>query len=640
MIIATAGHVDHGKTLLIKALTGVDTDRLPEEKARGLTIDLGFAYHEVDGSEVLGFVDVPGHERFIRNMLAGVAGIDFALLIVAADDGPMPQTREHLAILNFLGIGHGAVALTKTDRVDADRLAEVENQIVSLLAPTSLKGSPVFPVSALSGDGVDALRDHLETTARATANRTVRGHFRLAVDRSFTIDGAGLIATGTVFSGAVRIGDQLIVSPSGLAVRVRGIHAQNRAAEIGRAGQRCALNISGADIRKSQIHRGDWLLAAPAHAPTDRLDARIEVSADEAKALRHWTSAHLHVGADDVTCRIAVLEGRGIAPGDSALVQLVLDAPIGALRGDRLILRDQSARRTIAGGAVIDPFSPKRGRAKPDRLAVLAGMAQASPEAALAALLETCTTGVDLGPFAVAWNLTADEAGALYQSIDFEHLTMASGDWGLAPHHWQELCTSVRGIVDQAHADTPHLLGVSDEDIARRLPHRYALEIVRAALQALLKDGELKRQGPIFHRPGHQAQPTAEDLALWARVEPLLTAGGRRPPRVRELAEALDHDLAALESFLGRAVLLGWLFKVAANRYYPPAAVRELAGLVEKLAGADDDGMVTAARYKDASGIGRNVTVNVLEFFNKVGLTQRTGNNHRLIRTTEDIFGA
>jgi len=638
MIIATAGHVDHGKTLLIKALTGVDTDRLPEEKARGLTIDLGFAYHDPGDGEVLGFVDVPGHERFIRNMLAGVAGIDFALLIVAADDGPMPQTREHLAILNFLGIRQGAVALTKIDRVDANRLSDVENQIAGLLAPTTLDAAPVFPVSAMTGDGVEALRDHLETAAREMADRSTAGNFRLAVDRSFSVTGAGLIATGTVFSGQVNVGDHLVVSPSGLEVRVRGIHAQNRSAERGLAGQRCALNITGADLRKSHIHRGDWLLAAAAHSPTDRLDARIEVAASEAKALRHWTPAHLHLGADDVTCRIAVLEGGAIAPGESGLVQLVLDAAIGALRGDRLILRDQSARRTIAGGVVIDPFSPKRGRAKPERLAHLGAMALPDADQALATLLRHHAAGVDLGPFTTAWNLTDAEIAALYVRAEFKLLKSAASVWGLATDHWQALTRAILGVVDVAHAETPNLLGPSEDDISRALPLRYDRDVLRAALQALLAATELARQGPIFHRPGHKAQPDDADLALWARVEPLLVAGGRRPPRVRELAEALGVELAALEPFLGRAALFGWIYKVAANRYYPPGAARELARLVEELAAQSDDATISATQYKDLSGIGRNVSINVLEFFNKIGFTQRLGDKHRIIQPLEDIF--
>ncbi|MBT7758081.1 MAG: selenocysteine-specific translation elongation factor, partial [Rhodospirillaceae bacterium] len=367
MIIATAGHVDHGKTTLVRALTGVDTDRLPEEKKRGLTIDIGFAYQDIGGDgdtgagigtgTVMGFVDVPGHERFVKNMLAGVASIDFALLVVAADDGVMPQTVEHLAILGLLGIKQGAVAITKIDRVDPDRIEAVAEEIEAILAPTFLAGCPLFPVSGEIGTGMAALQQHLEAAARGHAERAVQGNFRLSIDRAFTVPGAGLIVTGAVFSGQVAVGDRLILASQdraeGIEARVRGLRALDREAEVGRAGQRCAINIAGADLHQSVVSRGDWLLAAPIFLPVRKFDARVRVLDSEAKPLAHWTPVHLHLAAADITGRIAVLGERRIMPGEDALAQLVLDAPIGALFGDRFILRDQSAQRTLAGGVVI-----------------------------------------------------------------------------------------------------------------------------------------------------------------------------------------------------------------------------------------------------------------------------------------------
>jgi len=268
VIIATAGHVDHGKTALIKALTGVDTDRLPEEKARGLSIDLGFAYVNLEGGRVLGFIDVPGHERFIRNMLAGVTGIDFALLVIAADDGVMPQTEEHLAILDLLGVTNGAAVVTKTDCVGSERVAEVAGQAGDLLAGTGLAGRAVLTLSAMTGEGVAELRAHLEDAAKTLAPRLAGGNFRLAVDRRFTVAGAGLVVTGTVFSGKVKRGDMLVLSPQGIDVRVRAIHAERQESETASAGQRAALNITGADLKKITLGRGDWVLAAAAHGPS------------------------------------------------------------------------------------------------------------------------------------------------------------------------------------------------------------------------------------------------------------------------------------------------------------------------------------------------------------------------------------
>ncbi len=322
MIIGTAGHIDHGKSALVLALTGTDPDRWEEEKARGITLDLGYAYTTCDDGTRLGFVDVPGHERLVHNMLAGATGIDFVLLVIAADDGPMPQTREHLEIIDLLGLGRGAVALTKLDLVDAERLAEVQAQVTGLLDGTSLAGAPVFPVSSVSGTGLDALRAHLTAQAALTRSRDGRGRFRLAVDRAFVLKGAGVVVTGTAHSGSVALDDHLVLSPRGLEVRVRGIHAQNAAVERGWAGQRCALNLTGPRFEKDSVSRGDWLVAPELHSPTDRLDVELRVARHAGRPLQHWTPVHVHLGAARVTGRVAVLEGEALDPGTTGLVQL------------------------------------------------------------------------------------------------------------------------------------------------------------------------------------------------------------------------------------------------------------------------------------------------------------------------------
>src|SRR2546427_610484 len=306
MIIGTAGHIDHGKTALIKALTGIDADRLKEEKARGITIDLGYAFYPLPHGAVLGFIDVPGHERFVHNMLAGATGIDFVLLVVAADDGVMPQTREHMEIIELLGVKRGAVALTKIDRVES--------------APVAASPPP-----AGAADGC----------------------FRLAVDRCFTLSGSGTVVTGTVFSGSVGVGDHLLVSPPGWEVRVRSIHAQNRAAERGVAGQRCALSLVG--VEKKDIARGDWVLETAVHGPTARFDASLKLPPSAARALRHWTPVHVHLGAAEAMGRVSLLQATGIEPGGSGRAQIVLDRPIGALRGYRFIFSDHDAQQTMQG---------------------------------------------------------------------------------------------------------------------------------------------------------------------------------------------------------------------------------------------------------------------------------------------------
>jgi len=638
MIIATAGHIDHGKTRLVHALTGVDADRLPEEKARGLTIDLGFAYSTLANGQRLGFVDVPGHEKFIRNMLAGVTGIDFALLVVAADDGPMPQTREHLAILDLIGVERGAVALSKTDRVNADRVAEVAEDLRVLLAPTTLRDAALFPVSAETGEGIDELQAHLGEAASGRAQRAAGGNFRLAVDRCFTVAGAGVVVTGTVFSGKVETGDQLLLSPMGLPVRVRGIHAQNLTAAAGRAGERVALNLAGAELDKSLVRRGDWVLAAPAHGPTRKLDAEIRVLPNEARPLANWTPVHVHLGAADVTGRVAVLEQRSVAPGETALTQLVLDQEIGAAHGDRLVLRDQTAQRTVAGGRVLDTAPPLRGRARPERLVQLRALRGAEPTSALAALLEAAPNGIALGPFRRAQNLTPEEAASVEAALDMTAVGSGEETLGLADRHWRDLLELLVEGLERWHERQPESLGPSLLELRRALSRSVPMPLFQAGVEALIAAGRVRRRGGFLHLPSHQARPSEAEARLWARVRPILESNGLRPPRVREIAEELKLDLKELEAFLTRAQQLGLALKVTRNRSFLPETLRGLAEIAETLSAQASDGLFEARDFRDRSDIGRNLTIEVLEYFDRVGFTRRLQEGRRALRSAAEAF--
>jgi selenocysteine-specific elongation factor len=694
MIIGTAGHIDHGKTALVKALTGVDADRLAEEKARGITIDLGYAYTPLSDGGMLGFVDVPGHERFIHNMLAGTLGIDFALLVVAADDGPMPQTVEHLQILELIGITRGAVALTKCDRVDGERIAEVSGQVRQMLIGSSLAGLSLFPVSSVSGTGVADLRAHLESAASQVSQRSARGHFRLAVDRCFTVAGAGTVVTGTVFSGWVGVGDRLVASPSGLPVRVRGIHAQNRPSEYGIAGQRCALNL--ADVDRSEVQRGDWIVAPDLHRPTLRLDLRLRLLASEPKPLKHWTPVHAHIGAFHALARIALLQEHALEPGGSALAQLVLDRPTVAVHGDRLILRDASASRTIGGGRVLDAAPPARGRRSPRRLSILAAWEQDDPPAVLHALLEASPNGVDLQAYAANSNLTAKELEEVIgvsgrergqpnaveirnplplgegrvraeapdvsmsslQARDAPALTPTPLPRGeglnsttlrgqpapvlaikvvetgapiaFAPRHWERLGTAVIEALQREHETTPDSLGLNAEQL--RLRTAPALE--RAAFSQML--GDLRaaercvRDGSWWHLPGHRIVLTEQDEDLWNRLAPILSEHAFQPPRVRDLARAEALDETTVRQLLIRAVRTGRVYRVAHDHYFERAAVSRLAEIVRELAGEAPDRTVSAARFRDRIGTGRKLAIHILEFFDRIGFTRRLGDSHRL----------
>ncbi len=620
MIVATAGHVDHGKTSLVKALTGIDADRLPEEKKRGMTIDLGFAYLPL-ASRVVGFVDVPGHERFVHNMLCGVPGIDFALLVVAADDGPMPQTREHLAILDLLGVARGAVALTKVDRVAPGRVDEVAAETGALLAATSLAGSPVFPLSSVSGAGVAALKAHLETCARDTQLRDTRGNFRMSVDRCFTIAGAGLVVTGTAVSGEIALGDEVSALLAGARARVRSMHAHDAPVNSGRAGQRLALNLAGIEGKKP-VARGDWIVRGDVPPPARRLDARLRVV--DARALAHWTPVHVHLGAAHVLGRVAVLEGTAIAPGESARVQLVLEQPIGALRGDGVVVRDQSSRRTLGGGAVIDVFPPPRGRAKPARLAWLAAMEIDDDAAALGALLGQAVAGVDLARFKANRNLRGDEQFAQVP------MQVAAG-LGFAPHAWRALKTAALQVLAAWHAHSPESAGLPEERIVEspRLPRAVAT----ALAEELAAEGAIVRDGAGVRLAGHRAQLGGADAALWQSVLPVLEKNALRPPTLAELASTLKTDVKKLDAMLSNAARQHLVLRVSKTRFFLPAAVRRLEEFAR--AEAQAGGAITAAAFRDRSGIGRNVAIEVLEYFDRIKFTRRVGDTHVLLRQSD-----
>ena len=639
MIIATAGHVDHGKTLLIKALTGVDTDRLPEEKKRNLTIDLGFAYLPLDGAETVGFIDVPGHERFIRNMLCGVTGIDFVLLIVAADDGPMPQTEEHLAILDLLGVTRGAVALTKIDRVPPERVDDALEEIEILLAGTALEGIAVFPVSAITGSGVPELKSHLVEAARATPPRPADGNFRLAVDRSFEVVGAGLVVTGTAFSGAIATGETARVLGAGMDVRIRGIHAQNAQAPAGRAGQRCALNLAGTALRKDRIARGDWIVTGNVPPAVRKIDMRLSVLDTEKRSLAHWTPIHAHIGASETTGRVAVLGRNAITPGDAALAQLVLDEPVGAVRGDGLIIRDQSARRTIGGGRVIDVYPPTRGRARPERLEFLEIMDSGDHAAALEGLLEAASNGLNLDRFAAARNLTADEMVSLEAAIRMVTITTEAGKLGFSETGWGRVREAVTERLAAWHQRSPDTVGPGDNRILIDTGIRLPADAATAISARLARDGNVVREGMGVRLPSHRPRLKGNDVRDWERVRTILRAAGLRPPPLSDIVHDMGGDSRKVESLLVRTVRHGLVVRISKNRFFLPETLRQLGAIAEEIAAGDERGMVSAAAFRDASDIGRNLTIEVLEFFDKIKFTRRVGNAHEVIRPVADAFG-
>jgi len=641
VILATAGHIDHGKTALVQALTGVNADRLPEEQRRGLTIDLGFAYTTLPGGTEIGFVDVPGHERFLPNMLAGVLSIDRVLLVVAADDGPRPQTLEHLDILELIGVAELTGVVTKVDRVERSRTAAVVAELGELLAAAGFAESPIFPVSSRSGEGVAALTRHLEESARIAQRKRAAapasGLFRMPIDRAFTLPGIGLVVTGTVAAGSVRTGERLTISPRGIAVRVRGLHSQNRPAETVVAGERCAVNIAGSFPDGGEPGRGDWILAPERHAPVRRLDLRVRVSRYAEAPLRDGLPVHLHLGTADVVGRVALLAGRSLAPGEAGYVQIDFAEPIGALYGDRAVLRDHRARHTLAGGRVVDPFPPRRGRRLSARLAVLEAAAETNSMQALTRLLEVGGL-VDLPHFALVRNLAPAELDALAEAGGFLRVGPAHAGIALTPDRLAALCAEIIAALAAYHAAHPDALGPTQPALLALLRPSAPEAALDGALSDLAASGRAVREGPVWRLPEHRPRLTPGDERLWQRVRPLLAVTNLRPPRVREMAAALALEPEAVERLLNRAERLGCVARVADNRFFLPETLGQLAEIARELAEGSAEGSFTAATFKDRSRVGRNLTIQILEYLDKMGATRRQGDVRILLRGSE-MFG-
>jgi selenocysteine-specific elongation factor len=638
VIVGTAGHIDHGKTTLVRALTGVDTDRLPEEKQRGISIELGYAFlpvpspatgaTEADGDRI-GFIDVPGHERLVHTMLAGATGIHFALLLVAADDGPMPQTHEHLAVLSLLGIAQGAVVVTKADRVDAARLAAVCTEAQALVAGSTLAGAPVLPVSAQTGEGIGDLRALLFDAARrhaaAGAAAADEAAFRLAVDRAFTLGGVGTVVTGTAHAGRVRVGDELLLCPgtdAGRRVRVRSVHAQNQAVETAQAGQRCALALAG--VAKDEVQRGQWLVAPAVARASTRLDVRLTLWHGETRALRSGTPVHVHLGAAQVQGSVALLEsgpaGDALAPGGTALVQLVLHTPVGAWQGERIVLRDASATRTLAGGVVVDPQAPVRYRRTPQRLSELAAREADGPVARLAALLAVAPFGVDLRGFA---------AGQGRETVAPPADALVAGELALGAVHAAAARARLLEVLAAYHEREPDELGPDAGRLRRLALPRLPETLFRAVLAALVSEGQLVQRGAFVHRPEHGVRLSASEERIAQKVAPRLAEAGFEGAWARDLARDAGESEPLVRTTLARLAQRGELHQVVKDLFYPPPTMARLAAIARAVAAAHE-GVVTAAAFRDATALGRKRAIQILEHFDRVGLLRRVGDLHKL----------
>ncbi|MGH2530673.1 MAG: selenocysteine-specific translation elongation factor [Thermomicrobiales bacterium] len=622
-VVGTAGHVDHGKSTLVKALTGIDPDRLAEEKARAMTIDLGFAWLTLPSGRDVSMIDVPGHERFIKNMLAGVGGIDAAILVVAADEGPMPQTTEHLAILDLLEVNLGVVALTKVDLVDQEWLDLVAEEVRERLAGSTLEGAPIVPVSAPSRQGLSTLLSALDAVLEGVPEKPSSGRSRLPIDRVFTVSGFGTVVTGTLLGGELAIGQELRVYPSGRVTRIRGLQSHGAKVERATAGSRTAVNLTGLAV--DDVRRGDVLAVPGLLAPSHRLDARLHLLPDAPVTLEQNDEVDFFVGAAELPARVTILDRARILPAESGWVQLRFRHPVAVLKGDRYIVRRPSPSITIGGGEVIDPHPPRHKRFRPDVIESLETLAIGSPDEIVLQVLERGPRELralrDEHPGGLS---PAQVDAALAQLIEERDVVVLGGsiqtkprpsDFLVAASAWAAIAERIKSVTAEFHAAQPLRRGMPREELRSRLRLARSARLFDEVLATAAHNGIAADDGQTVRLCDFAILLDPPRRAEADRFVAALRAAPNSPPAPSEFG--IDQET------LGALVDLGEVVKVADGVVYDPAAISAIERQVMEL--IDRDGSLTLAGFRDHFGTSRKYAQATLEYLDQRKVTRRVG---------------
>ncbi|MEX2120173.1 MAG: selenocysteine-specific translation elongation factor [Pirellulales bacterium] len=628
LILGTAGHIDHGKTALVKALTGVDTDRLPEEKLRGITIELGFAHLEL-GDCRLGIVDVPGHERFVRNMLAGATGIDLALLVVAADDSVKPQTREHLEILRLLELDTGLVALTKCDLPEPDWIDLVEEEIRDLVEGTFLESAPVVRTSVHSGQGIDLLRQALEAAARKAAASPRRqrqsGPFRLAVDRSFTIAGHGTVVTGSVASGKVRVGDELLLEPGGVRVRVRGLHNHDRPADEVHRGQRAAINLAG--VHHGEIRRGQELATPGYLVPSRLVTVRLNLLPGAGKALKNRARVRCHLGTAELMAAVVLLDRDRLEPGDTAPAQLFLNEPAVATWGQPLVIRSESPVVTIGGGQVLDPHALRLARGRRAVLDRVAGLGATDPVERASAALSFFGLR-DWQPADLSRAAGVDDPAAIVERLaargEFEDVVVSpSRTMRVHRLFLADLFERIEAILDKEHQQHPLRAMLDRSRLINRLAYLGPDSVVEALLASMTRAGRLRSNERGVALPGRGPQMTNNEQKLVGQIIETYREAGYQPPTVEEIKAQAPRNQAVVPQLIALAAAEGHLIEIAAGFFLHAEVSERLRGTLRDHFAAGSG--LTVSQIREILGTSRKYAVPICEYLDRTGFTRREG---------------
>jgi selenocysteine-specific elongation factor len=630
LILGTAGHIDHGKTSLVMALTGIDTDRLKEEKARGITIELGFAHLDLAGGIRFGIIDVPGHEKFVRSMVAGVGGMDIVMLVIAADEGIMPQTREHMDILRLLGVKKGLVALTKCDMVEREWLDLVTEEVREYVSGSFLENTPIVPVSSRTGEGLDVLKDFLYRLANEVTEKRSEGHFRLPVDRVFTMTGFGTVVTGTLLSGEITVGDDLELLPSGRMGRVRGIQAHGKKVEKGLAGQRLAVNLQGVDL--DEVHRGDVVVPRNIYQITRAVDVRLDHLSTAPRELKHRAKVNLHSATYEVEAQVILLDRDTIQPGESAYVQLRLREPVLLISGDSYILRVASPATTVGGGVVLDPFPPRRRRRSEEAVMLLKSLESQEHQRVCALIIgQSKLSGISFEDILLRSGISRKAAEAtlaiLLGTGDVIQMTREPRIF-LDRDAFESLKSGLAHEVSTFLADNPLKHGIGKEELKTRMPKRSDQRFFTPLLSALERDGLLIPERDIVKLAGHVMHSTASAENLTSAFNNFLREKALEPPTIKELMERFHCDEKSARDNIAILIRNGDAVRISSDLFYASEA---LDGLREKLVHhlRENEG-ITPPEYRELTGLSRKFLIPLLEHFDSEKITIRVGDKRVL----------
>lgn len=628
-IIGTAGHIDHGKTSLIKALTGQDTDRLKEEKERGISIDLGFAHLDLPDGTPAGIVDVPGHERFIRNMLAGAHGMDLVLFTVAADDGVMPQTEEHLDILHLLGVKLAIFLITKADLASPSRIQEVDEEIRILTLGTLLEDSPIIPFSVMTGQGLAELRAQISQMLQNCNKLVPNGYFRLPVDRAFVLQGHGVVVTGTALSGEIKNGDRVRCLPGDQTFRVRNLQVHNRSVNVAGWGQRIALNLSGQE--KTLLGRGHVICHEKLTRTSDRFDSLLEVRPAATKGIKNHQRVRVHLGTAERLAKLILLGSKEkVEPKESTYCQVTLSDPLLVLRGDHFIIRDETAQRTLGGGIVVHPWAKKHKRGEPELQEMLESLhSKNTPELVEGFLNESDDFALPIDPIHQFLNLREEDIRDRIDKVKTIRTFSTEGEkLYTTEKKWQRLKETILKALQDFHTSHPLVPGMDMEEVRAKLPYSISPRLFRFLVGILATEKIAARDGNLLRLPQHRIQLRDEERITMEKIKRLLRSSPLAPPDLKQMEKDLGVGRGKLIEVIRVMERDKTVVQVATELYYLPDCVDKVRGVLYKYLA--DKSEITAATFRDLLGSSRKYAIALLEHFDREGVTVRIGDARRL----------